>query len=141
MNQKTGSETIYINYTPVQARGISTFAGGIASGGTGGDATTTKGVRFTWAYDPEFPDKTPSGFTGQGWFAETQGSPIWYSIMFCNMTLKGILDEFKAGTRANLNDVFLNWQTYVDAQGWQGTDVVQQFQAKLGWTCWSNINS
>lgn len=140
MNQKTGSETIYINYTPVQARGISTFAGGIASGGTGGDATITQGVRFTWVYDPGNPDDTPSGFTGQGWFAGTEGSPIWYSSEFYNMTLKGILDGFYAGTRTNLNDVFTNWQNYVDAEGSIGNDVVQQFQRAVGYDCWSNLN-
>lgn len=140
MSQKYGSETIYINYTPVQARGISPYAGGIISGGTGGNATTTKGVQFTWVYDPDNPRITPSGFTGQGWFAETEGSPIWYSIEFCGMTLDGILAEFAGGNRENLNDVFRNWQSYVDAQGWQDKDVVQQFQQKLGWNCWSNLS-
>lgn len=135
----SGSEEIW--YTPVEAYGVSTFAGGISSGGMGGDATVTEGVRFLWKYDPDTPDKTPSGFTGQGWFADTNGSPIWYSIQFYSMTLQGILDEFAGGTRTNLNDVFTNWQNYVDAAGSQGNDVVQQFQRAVGYDCWSNLNS
>ncbi len=138
MSYLSGEE--YITYTPVEAYGISTFADGIISGGTGGDATVTQGVRFLWVYNPDTPNAAPSGFTGQGWFADAEGSPIWYSIQFSGMTLQGILDEFAAGTRTNLNDVFTNWQNYVDALGSQGTDAVQQFQQKLGWTCWSNLN-
>lgn len=134
----SGSNEVYI---PVDAYAVMPMAGGIISGGTGGDDTVTQGVRFSWVYDPDIPGGTPSGFTGQGWFADTEGSPIWYSINFHSMTLQGILDEFERGTRANLNDVFTNWQRYVDAEGSQGTDVVQQFQQKLGWTCWSNLNS
>lgn len=136
----TGAEEI--RYTPVEAYGISTFAGGISSGGTGGDVTVTNGVRFIWVYDPSQPAESPSGFTGKGWFADAEGSPIWYSIQFYGMTLEGILAGFANESRKNLNDIFTNWQDYVDAQGWQGRDVVQQFQQKLGWTsCWSNLNS
>ena len=70
----TGSEEI--RYTPVEAYGVSTFAAGIISGGTGGEATVTQGVRFTWVYDPDSPDASPSGFTGQGWFAEDRKSVV-----------------------------------------------------------------
>lgn len=134
-----GDNVVY--YTPVEAYPVMLMDGGIISGGTGGDATTTQGVRFTWVYDPDTPGGTPSGFTGKGWFAETVGSPIWYSIEFYSMTLQGILDEFSGGTRTNLNDVFTNWQNYVDAGSFQGNDVVQQFQRAVDYDCWSNINS
>lgn len=140
MNQKSGSETIYM-YTPVEAYGISTYAGGISSGGTGGDATSTQGVRFLWVYDPDMPDKAPSGFTGGGWYEDRQGSPIWHSSQFYSITLEDILAGFKDGTRENLNDVFTNWQDYVDAQGSLGNDVVQDFQYTVPRGCWSNLNS
>ena len=126
-------------YSPVSAYGISTFAEGIISGGTGGDVTATQGVNFKWVYDPSTPEAIPSGFTGQGWFADKEGSPIWYSIQYCGMTLQGILDEFAGETRTNLNDVFQNWQKYVDAQGSPGNDVLQQFQQAVGYDCWSNL--
>lgn len=134
----SGSEEIW--YTPVEAYGVSTFAGGISSGGMGGDATVTEGVRFLWKYDPEFPRVTPSGFTGNGWFENTYGSPIWYSIEFHSMALDTILAEFANNSRVNLNDIFKNWQVYVDAQASQNNDVVQQFQRAVGYECWSNLN-
>lgn len=134
----SGSEEIW--YTPVEAYGVSTFAGGISSGGMGGDATVTEGVRFLWKYDPESPRVTPSGFTGKGWFENTYGSPIWYSIQFHGMDLDTILAEFANNSRVNLNDIFKNWQVYVDAQEWQNNDVVQQFQRAVDYDCWSNLN-
>lgn len=133
-----GDNDVYAN-SPVAAYSVGTRDGGIISGGTGGDAAVTEGVRFFWTYDPNSPDKAPSGFTGQGWFAETAGSPIWYNIQFHSMTLQGILDGFAGGNRTGLNDVFTNWQNYVDAQGSQGTDVVKQFQRWVGYDCWSNL--
>lgn len=133
----SGENIVMKPYTPVDAYAVMPMAGGIISGGTGGDATLTDGVRFNWVYDPNNPDK--SGFTGQGWFAEIEGSPIWYSIKFGGMTLDGILGEFGTGKRVDLNDVFQKWQNYVDAGESQGKDIVQEFQQKLGWTCWSNI--
>ena len=135
-----GDNDVYAN-SPVAAYSVGTRDGGITSGGTGGDAAVTQGVRFFWTYDPTSPNGTPSGFTGKGWFESTPGSPIWYSIQNYGMTLQGILDGFKEGDRTNLNDVFTNWQNYVDAQGSQGTDVVQQFQRLVDYDCWSNINS
>lgn len=101
----------------------------------------TQGVNFKWVYDPGTPGASPSGFTGQGWFADTDGSPIWYSIQYHGMTLDGILNGFKEGTRINLNDVFQNWQNYVDAQGSIDTDVLQQFQRQVGYDCWSNLKA
>lgn len=132
----SGENIVMKPYTPVDAYAVMPMAGGIISGGTGGDATLTDGVRFNWVYDPNNPDK--SGFTGQGWFAEIEGSPIYYNIQEHNMTLEGILSEF-AGDRVDLNDVFQNWQIYVDAEKSKGRDVVFEFQQKLGWTCWSNF--
>ena len=129
-------------YEPVAAYDVGQYTrNGIISGGSGGNVTTTQGVTFTWVYDPGEPEATPSGFTGQGWFAEIDGSPIWYSIKYCSMTLEGILAEFAAETRTTLDDVFINWQSYVNEQASNGNDVVQQFQQKLGWTCWSNLNT
>lgn len=133
-----GENIVVKPYTPVDAYAVMPMAGGIISGGTGGDATLTQGVRFTWVYDPDTPDASPSGFTGQGWFADAEGSPIYYNIQEHGMTLEGILSEF-AGDRVDLNDVFQNWQIYVDAEKSQERDVVFEFQQKLGWTCWSNI--
>lgn len=132
----SGENIVMKPYTPVDAYAVMPMAGGIISGGTGGDATLTDGVRFNWVYDPNNPDK--SGFTGQGWFADAEGSPIYYNIQEHHMTLEGILSEF-AGDRVDLNDVFQNWQIYVDAEKSKGRDVVFEFQQKLGWTCWSNI--
>lgn len=137
----SGENMVVKPYTPVDAYAVMPMAGGIISGGSGGDATVTQGVRFLWVYDPDTPNGSPSGFTGKGWFADTEGSPIWYSIHFHSMTLEGILGEFANGTRTNLNDVFTNWQNYVNALGAQGTDVVQNFQAEFGFNsgCWSNL--
>lgn len=134
-----GTETV--TYTPVEGNGVSLFAEGIMSGGTGGDATVTQGVRFLWVYDPDHPTGSPSGFTGQGWFAEVEGSPIWHSTQNYGITLDVILKEFKGGTRINLNDVFTRWQNYVDAAGSQGNDVLKQFQERVGYDCWSNLNN
>lgn len=126
-------------YEPVAAYDVGQYTrNGIISGGNGGNVTTTRGVTFTWVYDPN--NSTGSGFTGQGWFADIDSSPIGYSIKYCSMTLQNILDEFENGKRTDLNDVFLNWQGYVDEQEKMGIDVVYQFQQKLGWTCWSNIS-
>lgn len=133
----TGSNDVY---TPVDAYGVTTFADGISSGGTGGDATLTQGVRFMWVYDPDNPSGAPSGFTGQGWFEGTNGSPIWYSTNLYNITLADILKGFADGDRTDLNDVFKNWQNYVDAAASQGNDIVQNFQQLVGYSCWSNLN-
>lgn len=132
-----GDNDVYAN-SPVAAYSVGTRDGGIISGGAGGNVTTTQGVNFKWVYNPDTPDDTPSGFTGKGWFADTEGSPIWYSSK--NGTdLETILAGFAAGTRGDLNDVFQNWQSYVDAEGFIGTDVLKQFQG-LVWDCWSNIS-
>lgn len=135
-----GDNDVYAN-SPVAAYSVGTRDGGIISGGTGGEAMATQGVNFKWVYDPDTPGANPSGFTGQGWFAGTAGSPIWYSIQNYGMTLEGILGGFADGTRTDLNDVFLNWQNYVDATGSQGNDVLQQFQRAVGYDCWSNLHS
>lgn len=137
----SGENIVVKPYTPVDAYAVMPMDAGVASSDVGGGHTITQGVRFIWAYDPDNPNGPPSGFTGQGWFADADGSPIWYSIKFFNMTLEGILSEFAVGGRANLNDVFQNWQNYVDASGSQSRDIVKEFQQKLGWDCWSNVNS
>lgn len=134
----SGENIVVKPYAPVDAYAVMPMADGIISGGTGGDATLTQGVRFTWVYDPNTPDASPSGFTGQGWFADAEGSPIYYNIQEHGMTLEGILSEF-AGDRVDLNDVFQNWQIYVDAEKSKGRDVVFEFQQRLGWKCWSNF--
>ncbi len=135
-----GDNDVYAN-SPVAAYSVGTRDGGIISGGTGGNVTTTQGVNFKWVYDPSNSSGTPSGFTGQGWFENTLDSPIHYSIQCCGMTLKGILDGFADGTRGNLNDVFNNWQYYVNVQGDLGHDVVQDFQLEVGPGCWSNLKA
>lgn len=137
----SGENIVMKPYTPVDAYAVMPMADGITSGEVGGGHTVTQGVQFLWVYVPETPNGSPSGFTGKGWFADAEGSPIWYSIEFFGMTLDGILSEFAAGDRKNLNDVFQNWQNYVDAQGSQGKDVVQLFQANFGFGsgCWTNL--
>lgn len=135
-----GDNDVYAN-SPVAAYSVGTRNGGIISGGIGGEAMATKGVNFKWVYDPSNSSGNPSGFTGQGWFADTPGSPIWYSIQNYGMSLDGILNGFEEGTRINLNDVFQNWQNYVDAQGSIGDDVLQQFQRQVGYDCWSNLKA
>ena len=132
-----GDNVVY--YTPVEAYPVMTMDVGIISGGTGGDAAVTEGVRFFWVYNPVSTHSAPSGFTGQGWFADVNGSPIWYSTENNNMTLDDILDGFAEGKRTDLYDVFSDWQDYVDAQGSQGNDVVKQFQKTVGYACWGNI--
>lgn len=136
----SGENIVVKPYTPVDAYAVMPMADGITSGGTGGDATLTDGVRFLWVYNPDSPAGSPSGFTGKGWFEDLPGSPIWYSIQFQTATLEDILNGFAEGDRVNLNDVFQNWQSYVDAQSSQGNDVVQNFQRAVDYDCWSNIN-
>lgn len=135
-----GDNDVYAN-SPVAAYSVGTRDGGIISGGTGGEATATQGVNFKWVYDPGTPGASPSGFTGQGWFADTPGSPIWYSSEIGSTSLQDILDGFESGTRTTLNDVFQNWQNYVDAAGSQENDVLQQFQRLVGYDCWSNLKA
>ena len=136
----SGENIVMKPYTPVDAYAVMPTAGVVISGGSGGESTVTKGVRFLWVYNPTKPEASPSGFIGRGWFEETEGSPIWYSIKR-GMTLEGILGEFSTGHRVNLNDVFQNWQDYVEEQGAQGKDVVQLFQANFGFDsgCWTNL--
>lgn len=136
----SGENIVVKPYTPVDAYAVMPTAGVVISGGNGGDNTITKGVRFLWVYNSTKPEASPSGFIGRGWFEETEGSPIWYCITFCSMTLEGILNGF-AGDRVDLNDVFQNWQDYVEEQGALGRDVVQLFQANFGFGsgCWTNL--
>ena len=110
----SGSEEIW--YTPVEAYGVSTFEEGIISGGGGGDATISGGVRFYWVYYPETPGEAPSGFTGLGWFESEANTPMNYYLTSKGKGLQDILSEFDNNTRNNLNDVFEVWSTYVSSQ-------------------------
>ena len=134
-----GENIVY--YTPVEAYPVMTMDVGIISGGTGGSETTTQGVRFSWAFDPSTPDTNPSGFSGGGWYAETYGSPIWYSTYKYGLTLKQILSQFKEGNRDDLDDVFMYWQEFVNEQASTEIDVVKAFQLTVPSRCWSNINN
>ena len=127
----SGENIVMKPYTPVDAYAVMPTAGVVISGWSGGESTVTKGVNFLWVYNPVNPAEPPSGFTGMGWFADTEHSPIWCSIKYHEMTLKGILDGFANGYRTNLNDVFQNWQDYVEEQGALGRDVVMLFQEEL----------
>lgn len=135
----SGSEEI--RYSAVEAYGVSPLTEpGVISGGMGGDATVNNGVRFLWVYDPNEPNGDPSGFSGQGWFADIEGSPIWYNGQFEYLTLEIILSQFENRSRQNLNDVFQNWQKYIDVQAGFGYDVVNSFVFKVGQNCASFIS-
>lgn len=118
---KHGSEVIY--YTPVDAYGVTTFSDGIISGGMGDDVTITQQIRFFWRYDPSSPDKSPSGFTGMGWFENVAETPIVLS----GIPLSRILSEFENESRNNLNDVFQIWQSYVNQNSTVEHDIVKNF--------------
>lgn len=49
--------------------------------------------------------------------------------------------DLLGGGRVNLNDVFQNWQDYVEEQGALGRDVVMLFQEEFGFHsgCWTNL--
>lgn len=137
----SGENIVMKPYTPVDAYAVMPTAGVVISGGSGGESTVTKGVNFLWVYNPVNPAGPPSGFTGMGWFADTEHSPIWYSIQSKTATLEDILNGFAGGGRVNLNDVFQNWQDYVEEQGALGRDVVMLFQEEFGFHsgCWTNL--
>lgn len=132
----SGENIVVKPYTPVDAYAVMPMEGGITSGGTGGDATVTQGVRFLWVYNPGTPDGPPSGFSGKGWFADMVGSPIEYS----KMKLSDILQEFSTGARVDLNDVFQKWQGYVDKELANENDILKTFQMAVGYDCWTNLN-
>lgn len=132
----SGSEEI--QYTPVEAYGVSTLAEGIISGGGGGDATISGGVRFFWVYYPYSPDESPSGFTGGGWYETLDNSPIWYSAQN-GLDLNTILNGFATpGGRTDLNDVFRLWKTYVSNVG-NNNEIVKNFQLSINSACWNNL--
>lgn len=140
----SGENIVMKPYTPVDAYAVMPMEGGITSGGTGGDATVTQGVRFLWTYDPANPAGNPSGFTGSGWFENSVGTPIWnLKDSGSSLTLETILYEFSQGHRHNLNDVFEHWQIYVAEQAQGNVDVVKEFVMQLmavsGIDCWSFI--
>ena len=131
----SGSEKVY-KYTPVEAYGVSTYADSMISGGDGDGAVSTRGVRFFWVYDPTKPETSPSGFTGQGWFANEEHTPIKVS----GYSLEHILREFELGDRTNLNDVFNTWQQYINNIPEEDhLDPIFIFQSKIGISaCWKN---
>lgn len=136
----SGENIVVKPYTPVDAYAVMPMAGGIISGGTGGDATVTKGVRFLWVYDPGTPAGAPSGFTGMGWFENSMGTPIWnLKDSGSSLTLETILYEFSKNQRHDLNDVFENWQIYVNEQAQANVDVVKDFINQLSDECWTFI--
>lgn len=141
----SGENIVVKPYTPVDAYAVMPMAGGIISGGTGGEATVTKGVRFLWTYNPANPAGNPSGFAGSGWFENSVGTPIWYNQYEYKpqLTLETILYEFSQGHRHNLNDVFEHWQIYVAEQAQGNVDVVKEFVMQLmavsDDACWSFI--
>lgn len=120
-----GSE--YVTYTPVEAYGVSTYDVGIVSGGGAGDATVVGNTRFYWVYNPG--DPSTSGFSGKGWFAENQYTPLNYA----GITEKRLIYQFENENRTNLNDIFLKWQELVDSQIPEQTDYVREFIKLIGW--------
>lgn len=136
-----GSEEVY--YTPVEAYAVSTFADSIGSisGGTGGDAIVTNGVRFLWSYYNNSPNGAPSGFTDSGWYSNIEGSPIWYSVNYCSVDFNDILEGLGNGTIQNLNEIFQNWQQYVRDEAAKDNDVVKSFMYQIPPTCWSTLQS
>lgn len=132
-----GDNDVYAN-SPVAAYSVGTRDGGIISGGTGDHVTTTRGVNFKWVYVPNNPGS--SGFTGGGsWYQDTEGSPIWYYQTMGSGRDRDVVSEIVNGTRTTLDDVFGEWQTYVDAEGSVGNDVLQDFQYTVPRGCWSNL--
>lgn len=122
--------TEYVTYTPVEAYGVSTFDVGIISGGGGGEATVVRNTRFFWVYDPENPQS--SGFTGSGnWFCGVANTPL------ANITKEQLLQEFKNGTRTNLNTEFQAWQVLVSNQTPGKTDYVGDFMEMVGFDCFT----
>lgn len=128
-------------YEPVAAYDVGQYTrNGIISGGNGGNATATQGVNFKWVYDPNNP--SGSGFSGGGsWHQTTIGSPIWYYQTYGSGAGTDVVSEIADGTRTNLNDVFAEWQSYVNDEGDLGHDVVQEFQQAVGYGCWSNLKT
>lgn len=123
-----GSE--FVEYTPVEAYGVSTFDVGIISGGNGGEATVVQNTRFFWVYDPENPEK--SGFTGGGeWFCGIVNTPL------ANITEEQLIQEFANGTRTNLNTEFQAWQVLVSNQTPGETDYVKEFMQMVGFDCFT----
>lgn len=134
-----GSEVIY--YTPVEAYGVTTFADGIISGGGGNDTTISQSVRFFWVYDPSRPNTSPSGFTGMGWFENTQDTPIWLSEKN-GILLEDILDQFSQGIKTNLNQEFQSWNSYVIENSSLSNDIVGRFQRAINnYDCWQNVTN
>ncbi|WP_287493438.1 hypothetical protein [Sellimonas sp.] len=122
-----GSE--YVEYTPVEAYGVSTFDVGIISGGTSGDATIVKGTRFYWVYDPN--NLSASGFTGSGkWYCEVENTPLY------GLSEAELLNEFETQVRTNLNEEFQAWQALINSQG-NDTDYAGNFAKMLPDACWS----
>ena len=116
--------TEYITYTPVAAYGVSTYAEGIVSGGTGENVTETKGTRFLWVYDPDNLDT--SGFIGEGWFCEVPNTPL------ANITEAELIRQFNEDNRIDLNDFFQKWQTVVENGVINGEDYVSEFAFMIG---------
>lgn len=136
----SGENIVVKPYTPVDAYAVMPTAGVVISGGTGGDATVTKGVRCLWVYDPGTPAGAPSGFTGMGWFENSMGTPIWnLKDSGSSLTLETILYEFSENQRHDLNDVFEHWQIYVNEQAQANVDVVKNFINQLRDECWTFI--
>lgn len=118
----------HITYTPVEAHEVSTYAGGIISGGTGDEATIVGNARFLWVYDPNSPDT--SGFSGIGeWFCGVPNTPL------SSITEEELIRQFTTGERTNLNDFFQAWQELVSSQQPGETDYFGNFIGLLGGKC------
>ncbi len=118
-------------YSPVEAYSLDPANSGIISGGQGDSSIVVRGTRFLWVYNPS----GESGFTGNGWFANVEGTPL----KVAGMTEEMLEQEFSTG-RTNLNDIFSTWQTYVNQEADLENDVVKTFQQMVGYNCWSNLS-
>ena len=87
------------------------------------ETVITGGIRFSWSYDPT---TGAGGFTGVGWFANDNTTPIGYSSYYNNE--EALEAALVNGSLQNLNAIFNAWQSFVqNAIEVEGVDYVQQF--------------
>lgn len=124
-----------IAYTAVEAYSLDPSNSRIISGGNQGTEVISGNIRFLWSFNPETRE---GGFTGVSWFASKQNTPLYVAGMSEKQIEDGLID----GSRTNLNDVFDEWQTFIN--GNPTTDFVHGFidilYANNASGCWSSVS-